>query len=104
MDVFDGRIVLYSNSAGLEQFDPEGVEAAALESALGLSVLRHKEKKPAGGAEDVERHFNCSVDKLIMVGDRYLTDVAFGNRLGMLTIRPVPFTAEGEPKAVRAVR
>ena len=39
-----------------------------------------------------------------MIGDRFLTDVAFGNRLGMLTIRPEPFTSEGETKAVRAVR
>ena len=38
-----------------------------------------------------------------MVGDRYLTDVVFGNRNGMLTIRPAPFTAAGEPMAVAAV-
>ena len=38
-----------------------------------------------------------------MVGDRYLTDVVFGNRNGMLTIRPAPFTAKGEPKAVLLV-
>lgn len=39
-----------------------------------------------------------------MIGDRFLTDVAFGNRLGMLTIRPEPFTSEGETRTVRAVR
>jgi predicted HAD superfamily phosphohydrolase YqeG len=39
-----------------------------------------------------------------MVGDRFLTDVVFGNRNGMLTIRPAPFTSKGEPKAVLAVR
>ena len=38
-----------------------------------------------------------------MIGDRFLTDVAFGNRLGMLTIRPMPFTSAGEPKTVQAV-
>jgi phosphatidylglycerophosphatase GEP4 len=38
-----------------------------------------------------------------MIGDRYLTDIVFGNRLGMLTIRPAPYTSAGEPKAVRAV-
>jgi hypothetical protein len=38
-----------------------------------------------------------------MVGDRYLTDVVFGNRLGMLTVRPTPFTSAGEPKAVLLV-
>ena len=54
---FNDRIVLYSNSAGLKQFDPEGVEAQALEDALGIPVLRHEDKKPAGGPEDVEKHF-----------------------------------------------
>lgn len=100
---FDGRLVLYSNSAGLEQFDPDGVEAEKLEGALGIPVLRHKEKKPAGGKEDVERHFGCPAEKLIMIGDRYLTDVAFGNRLGMFTIRPQPFTSQGETTTVKAV-
>ena len=39
-----------------------------------------------------------------MIGDRFMTDIAFGNRLGMLTIRPEPFTSAGETKTVRAVR
>lgn len=39
-----------------------------------------------------------------MVGDRYLTDVVFGNRNAMLTVRPAPFTSAGEPKAVLLVR
>jgi phosphatidylglycerophosphatase GEP4 len=38
-----------------------------------------------------------------MVGDRYLTDVVYGNRLGLLTVRPAPVTAAGEPRAVRLV-
>lgn len=110
-----------------------------LEGALGIPVLRHREKKPAGGSEDMERHFGwvgrvregsaphlfslcardgapapavdrpvlpsrrCKAEQLVMVGDRYLTDVVFGNRNGMLTIRPAPFTAKGEPKAVLLV-
>eukprot|EP00890_Picochlorum_soloecismus_P003997 jgi/Picsp_1/4599/NSC_01969-R1_protein len=98
------KVVLYSNSAGLAQFDPEGTEAERMEDALGLVVLRHSEKKPGGGAEDVEAYFGCKANRLIMVGDRYLTDVAFGNRLGMMTIRPRPFTLKGEPVAVRMSR
>jgi len=35
-----------------------------------------------------------------MVGDRYLTDVAFGNKNGMLSIRCAPLTTEGEPITV----
>ncbi|KAL4854406.1 putative phosphatidylglycerophosphatase [Chlorella vulgaris] len=102
--VFEGRLVLYSNSAGLQQFDPDGKEAAVLEAALGIPVLRHREKKPSGGSEDIEQHFECKAEQLIMVGDRYLTDVVFGNRNGMLTIRPAPFTSRGEPKAVLLAR
>ena len=45
----------------------------------------------------------CPSSKLIMVGDRYLTDIVYGNRHGMLTIRPRPLTAEGENLSVRWV-
>ena len=38
-----------------------------------------------------------------MVGDRYLTDVVYGNRHGMLTIRPTPLTLVGETFVVRMV-
>jgi phosphatidylglycerophosphatase GEP4 len=34
-----------------------GKEAEALEAALGIPVLRHREKKPAGGSGDMEQHF-----------------------------------------------
>jgi phosphatidylglycerophosphatase GEP4 len=101
---FDGRVCLFSNSAGLEQFDPEGRVAAKLEAELGIPVLRHSEKKPAGGPEDLEKHFGCKAEKLVMVGDRYMTDVVFGNRLGMMTIRPAPLTWEGDPSTVRMSR
>jgi hypothetical protein len=36
-----------------------------------------------------------------MVGDRYLTDVVYGNRHGMLTVRCAPFTEEGESGAIK---
>jgi len=98
------HIALYSNSAGLHQYDPEGREAEHLESELNIAVLRHKDKKPAGGPEDLEAHFGCPISELVMVGDRYLTDVAFGNRLGMLTVLPQPITKEGEPLGVRMAR
>lgn len=39
-----------------------------------------------------------------MIGDRTLTDIVFGNRNGMLTIRPAPLTKRGEPLAVKLVR
>ncbi|KAK9814549.1 hypothetical protein WJX72_007730 [[Myrmecia] bisecta] len=101
---FDGRLVLFSNSAGLRQFDPKGEEAKRLEAALSIPVLRHTEKKPAGGTRDMEAHFGCRAEQLIMIGDRTLTDIVFGNRNGMLTIRPAPLTSRGEPWSVRVAR
>ena len=100
-------VALLSNSAGLAQFDPDGEEAAALEAALGVPVIRHSTKKPGGCAGALAAHFGIapsSVPTLVMVGDRYLTDVVYGNRLGLLTVRPSPITADGEPRAVRLVR
>lgn len=104
LEVFEGKAVLYSNSAGLEQYDPLGEEAAGLEAALGIPVLRHKEKKPAGGNAELCAHFGCSSSELVMIGDRYLTDVVFGNRHGMLTVRPAPLTNAGEPTGVVLAR
>ena len=99
-------MALLSNSAGLAQYDPDGEEAAALEAALGVAVIRHASKKPGGAPGALAAHFGIppsSVPSLVMVGDRYLTDVVYGNRLGLLTVRPAPVTAEGEPRAVRLV-
>ena len=39
-----------------------------------------------------------------MVGDRYFTDVLYGNRHGMLTVRPAPFAPRGDSRVVRAAR
>lgn len=47
-----------------------GEEAAALEAALGVAVLRHREKKPSGGKGEVEAHFGCGAHEVVMVGDR----------------------------------
>jgi len=69
-----------------------------------VPVLRHRDKKPAGGVQDAERHFGCASHELIMVGDRYLTDVVYGNRHGMLTVRVAPLTGAGEPPAVGLAR
>lgn len=94
--VFGGdRMVVFSNSAGSSD-DPGFVKAQEIEAALQVAVLRHNQKKP-GGAEYVRRHFG-GVDpaKLVMIGDRYSTDVLFGNLNGMLTIRTEQFTREGE--------
>lgn len=100
----EGKVALLSNSAGLKQYDPDGSEAAALEADLGVAVIRHASKKPAGNADALEAFFGVPANQLVMVGDRYLTDIVFGNRHAMLTIRPAPVTPVGEPRAVRLAR
>lgn len=37
-----------------------GREAEAVEAALGVPVLRHTQKKPAGTAAEAEAHFGCA--------------------------------------------
>lgn len=49
-------LVLYSNSAGLQQYDPLGEEAESLEKAFGVHVLRHTDKKPAGGCQELQAY------------------------------------------------
>ena len=56
--------------------------------------------------EDVRKHFEGRFDgkEIAMVGDRYATDILFGNLHGMLTIHTDPLTAEGELAIVRTMR
>ncbi|KAG1471096.1 hypothetical protein G6F56_002316 [Rhizopus delemar] len=61
-------------------------KAQKLESSLGVTVLRHKEKKPGGGEHLADFVKPISPEKVAFVGDRILTDVLFGNRNGNLTI------------------
>ena len=110
------RLALFSNSAGLAQYDREGHEAEAVERALGVRVLRHRLKKPAGGRADLEAALaglrggggegggkgaaaapSLDARRAVFVGDRYLTDVAYGNRHGMLTVRVAPLVTGRDP-------
>lgn len=73
--------------AGLTGFDRDFSKAAAVEAALGVPVLRHSSKKPAGGTQELQERFGCEAHEIVCVGDRSLTDIVFGNRNGLLTIQ-----------------
>ncbi|GJY82824.1 ATP synthase subunit beta [Tanacetum coccineum] len=75
-----------------------------IEANLALRRARTRVKKPAGSAEEIEKHFGCDSSKLIMVGDRPFTDIVYGNRNGFLTILTAPLSLAGEPFIVRQVR
>ncbi|TYZ64235.1 hypothetical protein PybrP1_005914 [[Pythium] brassicae (nom. inval.)] len=92
--VFGDRVLIFSNSAGSSD-DCGFTQAAEIEAQLRIAVLTHNEKKP-GGIEHVEAHFGVDPATLVMIGDRYSTDMLFGNLHGLLTIRTDQFTREGE--------
>ena len=49
-------------------------------------------------------HFgNVDPARLVMVGDRYLTDVTFGNLHGMLCVRTSQLTRAGDNPVARAM-
>lgn len=116
LDVFgrDG-LVVFSNSAG--SGDDAGYEEAhRIERTLGLPVLRHAHKKPLG-FDSVMQHFAAlsspssspsttvtAPSQLAMVGDRYFTDILFGNLHGMLTVHTSLLTSTGDPAVVKAIR
>ncbi|KAI7851991.1 mitochondrial PGP phosphatase-domain-containing protein [Circinella umbellata] len=94
------NIGIVSNSAGTND-DVDYTEANKLENSLGVTVLRHSEKKPSGG-EALVKHFNnvAGQQNIAMVGDRILTDVLFGNLNGNLTIWTSQIVTEkGDNKA-----
>ncbi|KAG8386737.1 hypothetical protein BUALT_Bualt03G0180200 [Buddleja alternifolia] len=102
--LFGNNIAVFSNSAGLHEYDPDGRKAGALEDAIGIKVIRHRVKKPAGTAEEIEKQFGCESSRLIMVGDRPFTDIVYGHRNGFFTILTEPLSLDEEPLIVRKVR
>lgn len=99
-----------SNSAGGPD-DPGFADALDVERSLGLAVVRHPLAKKPACADEVLDHFRAALgdpalalDEVAMVGDRLLTDVAFGNAFGMLTVYVERLTGEGDNKAALAAR
>ncbi|KAJ6412420.1 hypothetical protein OIU84_005468 [Salix udensis] len=101
--VFGNDIAVFSNSAGLFEYDHDGSKARALEEAVGIKVIRHRVKKPAGTAEEIEKHFGCKSSQLVMVGDRPFTDIVYGNQNGFLTVLTEPLSLAEEPFIVRQI-
>ncbi|XP_060209472.1 phosphatidylglycerophosphate phosphatase 1, chloroplastic/mitochondrial-like [Lycium barbarum] len=102
--LFGNNIAVFSNSAGLAEYDPDDRKAQIVERSIGIKVIRHRLKKPAGTAEEIERQFGCESSRLIMVGDRPFTDIVYGNRNGFLTILTAPLSLSQEPFIVKQVR
>lgn len=60
-------------------------QAKAIEKSLGVPVLRHALKKPAA-ATDLCDFLSLKPNQIVFVGDRLMTDMLYGNLVGMETI------------------
>eukprot|EP00127_Corallochytrium_limacisporum_P004747 Clim_evm101s172 gene=Clim_evmTU101s172 len=100
--VFPGRVYILSNSTGSNDRKFRK-EAEVIEKSLGCKVLVHRPKKPAGGQEICER-LGLKGSEIMVVGDRVLTDVAFGRSIGALTVLVDIITRENDNSAARFAR
>lgn len=62
------------------------LQADAIESELNIRVIRHHMKKPDGLLETISLWPSIKEEEVMMVGDRYLTDIYGGNVYGLLTV------------------
>jgi phosphatidylglycerophosphatase GEP4 len=71
---------------------------------MGIPVLIHS-KKPSE-PELLCKRFNCKGDEIVVVGDRLLTDVVYGNKIGAFTVltRQVVSLVGDNPIAIRIRR
>ncbi len=89
------HVVIFSNSAGIHchwwwcqgsDDDKDHLQADAIESELKINVIRHHKKKPDGLLETISLWPSIKEEEVMMVGDRYLTDIYGGNVYGLLTV------------------
>ncbi|KAI8824271.1 mitochondrial PGP phosphatase-domain-containing protein [Fimicolochytrium jonesii] len=96
-------VVVVSNSAGTGD-DVGGAKAREVEKTLGVNVLRHNTKKPAGGSA-LPTHLSVPPAQIGVIGDRLLTDVVYGNSAGLLTVLVTKIvTEEGDNPFAAMVR
>lgn len=90
-------IIVSPYSIGSE--DDQGyLHAEAIEEELDIRVIRHKQKKPDGLLEAISSWDSIESGEVMMVGDRYLTDIYGGNQIGMFTVCVDIFTEVNDNK------
>ncbi|KYQ90536.1 hypothetical protein DLAC_09161 [Tieghemostelium lacteum] len=98
----DDNVAIISNSAGSSD-DKNFILANAMEKSLGIHILKHNTKKP-DGIQSVIDYFKAPPKDIVMIGDRFLTDILFGNLYGMFTIFTEPITSKGDNFVVKLIR
>ncbi len=90
--VFGKNVVILSNGINFSNKE----ELKKLKKSINVPLLKNNVKKPWGFSL-VKNYFKCNPKKLIMIGDRILLDVVFGNRYNMHTIHTKPLTYKESP-------
>ena len=106
--VFGSRALVLSNSAGGPD-DPDGSGARALEEQLGVDeghVVRHHAHRKPACAHQLLAAAGCTdtPHRVVMVGDRLLTDIAMANAAGCMSVLVAPFTVIGDNPAAAVTR
>ncbi|KAK8794775.1 hypothetical protein WA158_001756 [Blastocystis sp. Blastoise] len=94
------NVIMLSNSLGAEG---EIKVDKKVDSNLNIYIFIHKHKKPEGFKE-LSEIYNIPYRNMIVVGDRYLTDIYGGNEYGMMTCHVDPFTEEGDNTMAKHAR
>jgi HAD superfamily phosphatase (TIGR01668 family) len=73
---------------------------------LGCEVFLSRRKKPSRKLfEEIRKKFKLNDnDKIFVVGDRVLTDILFGNRIGAITVLVKPLSRKAEIFIIKIIR
>lgn len=96
------RVVIFSNSVGSSD-DRGALEAEAIQRELGIDVVRHEQKKPRGFSEVANMWPDLNPESILVVGDRFLTDIYGGNLFGMCTAHVDIITEQGDNLGAKLV-
>ena len=83
-------IHLFSNN-------PSRSRIGGLSKRLGLPYTAGAAKPRRGALRRVIHELNLPAEQIALLGDRVLTDVVVGNRLGLFTVLVKPIDANGQP-------
>ncbi|ODQ50472.1 HAD-superfamily phosphatase [Saitoella complicata NRRL Y-17804] len=98
------NVCVVSNSLGTPDDPNFTAEKRIVHPGLGVEVLQHTLKKPAG-SDALLAHFSPHPPHTIaFVGDRRLTDVYYGNLGGLTTILTDAFSFERDNPVAKYVR
>ena len=77
-----------------------------IEETMNINVIRHVKKKPDVW-NDIKIHFkdeNIDPKRIAVIGDRVLSDIIMGNKLGSYTVLVEPFDTTRDNAIVKMVR